>query len=252
MSSTERPDPWPSSADDDTGPLDPEPLRAARPSGPWPGQHYTALDLTPELLRVDHRPAILKNPMLLRGGIAAAVVAVISGLVFWLLRPTPDAPGPPSVSPTTAATSDSRPQDPKANARLMRLLPRGYPAGACQPVDPPEGASAKADCKKNADPNGPPSASYLLAPDKAALETAFDDTVGDFTVVNCPGNIQSPGPWRRNATPQRISGTLICGFQQTRPTVAWTAEADLLLSSVRADKAGPNLDQLYAWWSTHS
>jgi hypothetical protein len=71
-------------------------------------------------------------------------------------------------------------------------------------------------------------------------------------VVNCPGNIQSPGPWRRNATPQQVSGTLVCGLQASRPTLAWTDDIVLLLGVVRADATGPTLDQLYAWWSTHS
>ena len=39
---------------------------------------------------------------------------------------------------------------------------------------------------------------------------AFGAVVGDMQVVNCPGNIQSPGAWRRNATPQLVSGTLVC------------------------------------------
>jgi hypothetical protein len=71
-------------------------------------------------------------------------------------------------------------------------------------------------------------------------------------VVTCPGNIQSPGPWRRNATPQQISGTLVCGVLQNRPTLAWTDDVALLLGVVRADDKGPTLDRLYAWWSSHS
>lgn len=72
------------------------------------------------------------------------------------------------------------------------------------------------------------------------------------SVVTCPGNIQSPGPWRRNATPQQVSGTLVCGVQQDRPTLAWTDDIALLLGVVRADDKGPTMDRLYAWWSSHS
>jgi len=46
--------------------------------------------------------------------------------------------------------------------------------------------------------------------DKASLRPLFDDLLRGSTIVTCPGNIQSPGPWRRNATPQQVSGTLVC------------------------------------------
>jgi hypothetical protein len=91
-----------------------------------------------------------------------------------------------------------------------------------------------------------------LLGDKAALSSAFDAEVLDTRVVNCPGNIQSPGPWRRNATPQQVSGTLVCGFKDDVPTLVWTDDDDLLLSSVDGADSGPNLDQLYVWWSSHS
>jgi hypothetical protein len=70
--------------------------------------------------------------------------------------------------------------------------------------------------------------------------------------VTCPGNIQSPGPWRRQATPQQISGTLVCSYRDGLASITWTTEAELLVSAVRADQRGPTLDQLYRWWSTHS
>ena len=108
------------------------------------------------------------------------------------------------------------------------------------------------NCDNNSDPGGPTSASYLLARDKTALDAAFTGAVRADAVVNCPGNIQSPGPWRRNATPQQTSGTLICGVQGGVPTVAWTDEERMSVSIVRSDPPGPSLDQLYQWWSSHS
>jgi serine/threonine-protein kinase len=128
----------------------------------------------------------------------------------------------------------------------------GYPSSACTPADVPGTALARVDCSGNVDAGGPPSATYTLLGDKGALSAAFDAEVRDTRVVNCPGNIQSPGPWRRNATPQRINGTLVCGFSGDVPTLAWTDEDDLLLSSVDGATGGPNLDQLYVWWSSHS
>ncbi len=147
---------------------------------------------------------------------------------------------------------DEKPVDADAQAKLLRFLPPGYPPDSCAQVDPPTGASARVDCTQNADADGPPSATYTLVRDKAALQAAFDGVVRGASVVTCPGNIQSPGPWRRNATPQQVSGTLVCGIQQNRPTLAWTDDVALLLGVVRADDKGPTLDRLYAWWSSHS
>lgn len=44
----------------------------------------------------------------------------------------------------------------------------------------------------------------------------------------------------------------MCGFENTTSTVAWTTEADLLLSKVQSGPQGPNMVQLYTWWSSHS
>jgi hypothetical protein len=222
----------------------PELPAASRSYAPWPGHNYSSLNFTPLPLRRSRRPIIL------RAAAAVAVVTVVGGLAFWLLRPSPDAADTPSADPTT--TSETAPRDAEAQERLLRLLPTGYPTGSCKPVDPPDGALARVGCAKNSDRNGPPSATYTLLRDKTSLRAAFEDVVRASDVVNCPGNIQSPGAWRRNAAPQQTSGMLVCGLQQNRPTVAWTTDADLLLSAVHTDPAGPNLDQLYAWWSTHS
>ncbi len=134
----------------------------------------------------------------------------------------------------------------------MKLLPAGYAADACQPMETPKDAQAKVRCAANADPGGPPSATYTLARDDATLQNAFNAVVSSSSIVVCPGNIQSPGPWRRNATPQLVSGTLFCGMRGELPTLAWTDDAKLLLSSVVGAPDTPNLAQLYTWWSAHS
>jgi hypothetical protein len=76
--------------------------------------------------------------------------------------------------------------------------------------------------------------------------------IADANLVDCPNSIQSPGPWRRNASPQEIAGTLVCGLSHEQPQVMWTNDAELVLNAVRAGPEGPTLDQLYAWWSNHS
>ena len=67
-----------------------------------------------------------------------------------------------------------------------------------------------------------------------------------------PGKHHSPGPWRPNATPQQVSGTLVCSYRDGLAAITWTTEANLPLSDVHADRAGPALNQLYQWWSAHS
>ena len=98
--------------------------------------------------------------------------------------------------------------------------------------------AGRSQLRQELDPGGPLSATYTLVSDKAALDAAFDDIVRASTRVNCPGNIQSPGPWRRNATPQKTSGVLFCGIQEARPTVVWTDDDDLLVSTVQSGRRG--------------
>nr|CRL75873.1 serine/threonine-protein kinase [Mycolicibacterium komanii] len=191
-------------------------------------------------------------------GIVAAVigVAVVAGLIFWLTRPsqddvqqaTPPAPTTASAPVTTTTTATSSESD----ERLVRQLPKGYPSGACETLPAPEGVLAQVNCARNVDPDGPESAIFSLVADRASLENAFNDAIAATVRVDCPGKIQSPGPWRRNATPDRVSGQLYCGFSNGQPTVVWTDEEKMTVSAVRAGPTGPTFPQLYAWWSSHS
>jgi serine/threonine kinase PknH len=183
-----------------------------------------------------------------------AVLAAVGSLIFWLTDRSPSNPESANATTTHSATTTTEPprRNVEAETRLMRMLPPGYPPGACRPVDPAPGSVATFSCDSNSDPGGPTSATYLLARDKAALDAAFTAAVRPDSVVTCPGNIQSPGSWRRNATPQQISGTLVCGVQGDVPTVAWTDEERMSVSIVRSNPPGPSLDQLYQWWSSHS
>jgi len=174
------------------------------------------------------------------------MIAVVGGLAVWLLRPSPTTPDAGTTSPTSRV-ADAADQD-----RLTRLLPPGYPPGTCKPVPPSVDALAQVSCGQNSDRGGPPSATYTLVRDEAALRTALDKIVQSSSTVNCPGGIQSPGPWRRNATPDVTSGTLFCGIQEGHPTVAWTDAGRMLVSAVWSGSQGPPLEQLYAWWSSHS
>ncbi|MBS4728066.1 serine/threonine protein kinase [Mycobacterium sp. SM1] len=222
------------------------------PGGGWPGQYRAP---QPKPLR---RPAAprKRHPRLLLGAAAAGVAALV-GLIIWSREPSHPASTPTITSTTTTATTSfttpvSTPPAAESQARLFGLLPPGYPPDACKPIAPPKDALAVMSCGANADPGGPPSATYTLLRDLAALRVAFDGIVRSTTVVACPGGIQSPGPWHHNATPQETAGTLVCGFQQERPTLAWTNNAELLVSVIYAGPQEPTLDELYAWWTSHS
>lgn len=282
MSSSLPPEPWPPSTpegrfeepdpdDDETGPLQvttpPQSVDDAWDDGgetnslpevglPGDARLYTPRDSAwPrqfEPLTVNPRPVRRgPKPIVLLGAVALLLVVVVGGLAFWQLRSSPAAPSSLSIDSTTSTTASTS-TDREAQARLLRLLPAGYPSGSCKPVAAAEGVLAEVNCARNIDPGGPLSATYTLVSDKAALDAAFDDIVRASTRVNCPGNIQSPGPWRRNATPQKTSGVLFCGIQEGRPTVVWTDVDDLLVSTVQSGPQGPTFDQLYAWWSSHS
>lgn len=218
---------------------------------PAPPQQANFADRFTEPLTVDPRAVTPKVRTVRAGPVIAGVAGLLAvGLAAWLLWPSPGTPDPSGAASPPSTTE--KPVNAAARAKLMGLLPPGYSAGACTQVDPANDAVAQVNCTRNVDADGPPSATYTLFGDEGGLQAGFDAVVRDAGVVVCPGNIQSPGPWRRNATPQQVSGTLVCGVREDRPTVAWTDDIVLLLGVVRADAEGPTLDRLYAWWSTHS
>jgi hypothetical protein len=261
MSSPRPPDPWPSTPegrssepepdDEETGPINVSTPSTSFDSARDSGRDSLLIDFD-ALFKANTRKESRERKRIVLLGAVGLVVVAVAGLAFWLLRPMPATSDSPSANSAASTTPVSTPSDADAQARLVRLLPPGYAPGSCKPVAPPKDALARISCGKNSDPGAPSSATYTLVPDEAALRVAFDGIVHASTIVNCPRNIQSPGPWRRNATPQQISGMLVCGFQQNLPTVAWTTDAERLVSVVQADQRGPTLDQLYTWWSTHS
>jgi hypothetical protein len=231
--------------DADTGPVPvPTPLPAEERwhagQGAWADKFDAPLIVNPRPVRRHER-----KPIVFLGAVSLLIVAVVGGLIFWLVRPSS---GPNSAPPSAAPTTTPSPE----TDRLLRLVPAGYPSDACKPVATPKDALAQVNCEKNSDAGGPVTATYTLVENKVALDAAFDSIVKASTTVNCPGNIQSPGPWRRNATPDKTSGVLFCGVKDSRPTVAWTDDTRLVVSQVQSGPGGPTFDELYAWWSGHS
>jgi serine/threonine kinase PknH len=264
VSSPPPPDPWPAEPstpervfaepdpdEDDTGPVQiPTPTPAEDSTSEsglgeydWSRRFADALTINPRPVRHSHKPIVFF------GVVALVAVVVVGGLAFWLLRPSPVTQSA-GTGPTTSV--DPSPPDADAQERLLRMLPPGYPSGSCKAMAAPEYALAQVNCGKNSDPGGPLSATYKLVRDKAALDAALNNFVTSSARVNCPGNIQSPGPWRRNAAPDKLSGVLFCGVHDGRSTVAWTDEARLVVSEVQSGPQGPTFDELYAWWSSHS
>ncbi len=181
--------------------------------------------------------------LLLGAGILAAVVIVVAGSLLWFRRA--DAPEANSGLDVDLSQLD-------VQARLMRNLPPGYGPGVCTVDRATNSAVAAVTCGPNAEPSSPTSASYALFGDVSALRAQLNTIIDSTAKVGCPGNILSPGPWRRSASPKEIAGTLYCGTSSDQPVIAWTTEDQLTLSRINADAAGPTFDQLYQWWSLHS
>jgi hypothetical protein len=254
MSTPPPPDPWPSEPsapegfdepDADTGPL---PVATPPPSaderwhagqGAWVEKFDAPLIVNPRPVRRHER-----KPIVFLSAVSLLIVVIVGGLIYWLVRPSPDSDaGPASAPPTTPS--------PEAD-RLLKMVPAGYPSDSCKRAAVPKGTLAQVSCEKNSDAGGPLSATYTLVGGKAALDAAFNEIVQESAMVNCPGNIQSPGPWRRNATPDKTNGMLFCGVHDGKPTVAWTDDTRLVLSEAQSGPHGPTFDALYAWWSSHS
>ena len=174
----------------------------------------------------------------------AAVLIVAAAVLISLVVRREMSP-PPAAAPTPAPVGDTAAQE-----QLTELLPSGYPAGSCEPTPIGAGARAVVSCGQNTDPGGPASSEFTLAEDETALQGAFTDVMSRSSVVVCPGNIQSPGAWRRNASPTSVAGTLYCGTRDGTAVIAWTTTADLLLNVVEAETS--EMADLYRWWSSHS
>jgi hypothetical protein len=118
------------------------------------------------------------RPVVAAAAVAGTTLVLIAGSLLWRSGESGSA---------TAATVDG-----VAQKRLTALLPAGYSADACTPTEVPKGAVATVNCLKNADADGPPSATYTLMKDNAAVSAAVGAAIADANLVNCPNGIQSP------------------------------------------------------------
>ncbi len=217
----------------------------------------------PAMPPTDHRPppspAVKRRPRRRPLWIAVGAAAVLAGaVVVWAGRSgsgeeppaasaeVSAAPAPTTATPVTAVAPVERPE------AVLKLLPQGYGPGVCQPADSvPVGALAALECGPNTDAGGPPRATFTLFADTGGLQRVFAQTVAGSEQQICPGRIQSPGPWRRNAAPEVSAGTLFCGTRQETSLIAWTDDARTLLAVAESD-TGPSMQAMFDWWKTHS
>lgn len=176
--------------------------------------------------------------------VSAVVLLGVLLIVFagWSLLTSDDSAGTRADPTPTPSAADVQ--------RVKGLVPKGYLDGDCTPTPGTDRPSLT--CSSNADPGGPQSATYTIYPDRQSLQEAFTTTTATFDRTVCPGNIQSPGSWRRNAAPTQVAGTLFCGTQRGQAVVVWTSDAQALLNVAEAGAQGPSLAQLYTWWTFHS
>ncbi|MDT7569770.1 MAG: serine/threonine kinase PknH [Pseudonocardiales bacterium] len=234
------------------------------PPGPPPPQPFTGpMPWHPV-------PARGRNPWAVVAGIAAVVlIVVITAIGIWAATNNDDNPraggggttttrsttrttAPTTTRTTTLPPSSSSP--PAAVARLISMLPAGYPTGSCKASNPPmPGAVVSVTCGQNSDTNGPRVSTYGLYANVAALKENFTGFTGTVAIQNCPGGKASPGLWWHTQDPKTVLGQVACGvYKGADPQVMWSNEQTLVFGLIAGAPQGPNLDQLYKWWASHS
>jgi hypothetical protein len=249
--------------DDDSEPAAPptvdveDPIGAAgRPNPAPPRPTRTQLPVTA-------RPRS-KRPLVIAGA-AAAVLAAVAAVLWWSTRTAPPAqttaasstsnspPPTTSIAPTTSTVGTVAPAvKPEA---VLRLLPPGYPAGACTAdTGVPTGALGALSCRRNVDPGGPAESHFTLFSDTTTLAAQFYQVVTNSTHQDCPNRTMSPGAWQYNAKPDEQVGMLFCGLQDGTPVIAWTDEPKMILAVVNSspDADQPSMDAMFSWWKSHS
>ncbi|WP_145013203.1 serine/threonine-protein kinase [Mycobacterium marseillense] len=193
-----------------------------------------------------------RRPVLAAAAAAAVVAAAIGAAGVWLvLRPTSE-PAQRAGTGKTAPLSDAAGSD--DHDRLISLLPPGYLPGTCTAATPESGsiwvhAVAMVTCGQNTQPGGPSRATYGLFGTPERLKKAFDDAVGNVSVVNCPGEGRSPVSWHYDETPNDMAGLIACGSYNNHPNVIWSNDARLMLSDVTGDPA--TVEDLHTWWDAY-
>ena len=190
-------------------------------------------------------------PILAAAGVG--VVVAVAAVGIWLTtKPSGQQHSKTGAGKTAPASAEAPSND---QARLLSLLPSGYPAGVCTPATPGSdsiwvNAVAMVSCGQNTQPGGPSHATYGLFPTPASLKKAFTDDVSNVSLVKCRGESRSPANWHYDQSPNETSGMLACGTYNNHPNVIWTYDEKLMLSDVAGDPA--TIEDLHTWWDNYS
>jgi serine/threonine kinase PknH len=201
-------------------------------------------------------------PIAAAAGVFLLVLAAVG--IFFLVKPDDNASGPATSTMSTATTSDrttaqrTRTTTPTPTdnpdsfeAKLMALIPPGYPTSVCEVATPPStGALVTIDCRKSTQPGGPDAARYSLFADQDQLTQHFNESLKENDeVLRCPGaTADSPVDWNYKADPDVVAGSVACGTYQGNADVMWTQNKELMLADVQST----DMDQLHDWWLNYS
>lgn len=205
-----------------------------------------------DLFHDEHRPPRrrLRLPLPAVVGIAGSV-GIAATVAVWSALPGTPEPSPAGPSTVASAPRSTAPASDPANEELLRQrLPSGYRGEPCSP-GPPATGGATLTCGAGAGSGAPRSATFTLVSDRSALQAALDDVVAGLAVQDCPGRIQSPGPWRTFGAPEP-RGVLVCGVSDRVPVIAWTDQTALTMNVVRSDPGGPAIEDMFGWWGNQS
>jgi serine/threonine protein kinase len=207
-----------------------------------------------------------KGPLIAIGAIVGVIVLVLAAIgIFLLVKPDDKKAGPtmPTAStsksperstPTrTRTTTESTPtENPDSfQAKLMALIPSGYPTSVCQAASPPSpGALATIDCDKSVQPGGPEAARYSIFADKDQLILHFNESLKENDeTLRCPGaDADSPIDWNFKANPDEVAGQVACGTYKGNADVMWTQYDELVLADVQST----DMNALHDWWLNYS
>ncbi len=191
------------------------------------------------------------RPLLVRAGVASAVLAVLLGIGAAVLFFDRDEPGSSQAVTGLATHTVPVSEFTPAEKQIVGLLPTGYVAGACtRATDAFANAVASLDCTQNANSDTPTYARFTLYNDLDALTGDFQTTARGMVLSPCPGGSVSPAPgtWTSGSNTDPIGGKVVCGSVADRANIAWTRDAQLLLSTING---GPDLSTLYQWWQRY-
>ncbi|MCW2558361.1 MAG: serine/threonine protein kinase [Mycobacterium sp.] len=208
-----------------------------------------------------------KGPLIAIGAIVGVIVLALAAIgIFLLVKPEDHKAGPtmPTASTsktperstatrTRTTTDEPTPTDnpDSFQAKLMALIPTGYPTSVCQAASPPSpGALATIDCDKSVQPGGPEAARYSIFADKDQLILHFNESLKENEeTLRCPGaDADSPIDWNFKANPDDVAGQVACGTYKGNADVMWTQYDQLLLADVQST----DMNSLHDWWLNYS